>query len=98
MDSYQSNPLNDGYAFSPYWDTSRSTSTSSGTPQIPDVGSYPHKVPAPNRRHSAQTLYYNTDYAQDQKMCRIKNIEKPLGKPRCFFGFFAIIEAQDDDS
>ena len=43
-------------------------------------------------------LYYNTDYAQDQQMCRIKNIEKPLGKLRCFFGFFAIIEAQDDDS
>ena len=43
-------------------------------------------------------LYYNTDYAQNQQMCRIKNIEKPLGKLRCFFGFFAIIEAQDDDS
>ena len=27
-------------------------------------------------------------------MCRIENIEKPLGKLRCFFGFFAIIEAQ----
>lgn len=43
-------------------------------------------------------LYYNTDYAQDQQMRRIKDIEKPLGKLRCFFGFFAIIEAQDDDS
>lgn len=43
-------------------------------------------------------LYHNTDYAQDQQMRRIKDIEKPLGKFRCFFGFFAIIEAQDDDS
>ena len=43
-------------------------------------------------------LYYNTDYVQDQQMRRIKDIEKPLGKFRCFFGFFAIIEAQDDDS
>lgn len=43
-------------------------------------------------------LYYNTDYTQDQQMCRIKDIEKPLGKLRRFFGFFSIIEAQDDDS
>ena len=43
-------------------------------------------------------LYYNTDYAQNQQMCRIKDIEKPLGKLRCFFGFFSIIEAQNDDS
>ena len=27
-----------------------------------------------------------------------KNKEKSLGKLRCFFGFFAIIDAQDDDS
>ena len=31
-------------------------------------------------------------------MCRIENIEKPLGKLRCFFRFFSIIEADNDNS